>query len=61
MTHQNRPQPRNYYSGEDFGQSITADELIDEQPSDRIDTGLLDARGRPITRQRERVKFGFTP
>lgn len=45
------------YESEDFG--ITASEVIDSDEPEMIDTGILDASGRPIYRQRPRVKMGF--
>lgn len=54
-----RGQPRGYYLGGDYEESITADEVIDGGCPDRVDTGLLDAKGDPIYRRRPTVKFGF--
>jgi hypothetical protein len=38
--------------------SVTADEIYWSEP-ERIDTGLLNARGEPIYRQPIRLKVGF--
>lgn len=39
--------------------SITANTLIEEEQSDVIETGLVDQYGKPIRRQREKIKMGF--
>lgn len=56
-----RSPARSYYLGADYEESVTADELYDHEPQGDINTGLVDANGRPIYRVRDAVKFGFVP
>lgn len=50
---------RGHFFGADYGEACTANEVILEEQSDWIDTGLVDERGEPIQRRRETVPFGF--
>lgn len=63
-----RPVPaRSHLAGDDLGDGLravgfgTADELIDRDEPEAVDTGLVDERGRRIYRRRPTVKFGFVP
>lgn len=49
---------RSYYYDE-YGGTVTADQVIDTFPEEGIDTGLVNEEGWPIYRLREPV--GFVP
>lgn len=58
-----RKSPRAVFVGDDeidYEGGEIAREAWDQAPSDWVDTGLLDAHGKPIYRPRSTVKFGFT-
>jgi hypothetical protein len=56
-----RGQVSAYFLGSDGDESVTADELVDERPSEWVATGLVAENGRAIYRRRPTVKFGFVP
>ena len=51
--------PRLVYLEYSEDQSVTADQVIEQDSPDHVDTGLVNAQGVPLYRVRERVAFGF--
>jgi hypothetical protein len=39
--------------------SITADQVIEQESPEHVDTGLLNAQGVPLYRVHDRLPFGF--
>jgi len=47
------------YFRDDFEGSVTADQVIENDDSDRRNTGLVNAQSIPLYRVRDRIPFGF--